>query len=135
MARAVYAGYRTIVLSSPPNLSTSNVKVVLTDHSGATPNVNTHQFLSDISAGTVATSGNLTNKTLGTVAAGVFDADDVTFTSVSGPSVESFTLFVDTGTASTSRLLAYWDDATGLPITPSGGNIIISWSASGIFTF
>jgi hypothetical protein len=135
MARALYAAYRTVALTAPPNLSTATVKAVLTDHAGATPNTATHDFLNNISAGTVATSPALTGKTFGAVAAGVFDADDVTFTGVSGPSAESFSLFVDTGNAATSRLLSYWDDATGLPITPSGGNIIITWSASGVYTF
>jgi hypothetical protein len=135
MARALYAAYRTVALTDPPDLSTATVKAVLTDHSGATPNTATHDFLDDISAGTVATSPALAGKTFGAVAAGVFDADDVTFASVSGASAESFSLFVDTGNAATSRLLSYWDDATGLPITPSGGNIIITWSTSGVFTF
>jgi hypothetical protein len=135
MARALYAPYRTLVLSAPPNLSSTNLKVVLTDHGADTPNVATDDFLNDISAGTVATSGNLANKTLGTVAAGVFDADNVTFTAVTGNSVESFTLYRDTGTAATSDLLSYWDDATGLPVTPNGGDITITFSASGIFTF
>ena len=55
------------------------------------------------------------------------DAADITFTSVSGPSIEAIILFADTGTESTSPLIAYIDTATGLPITPNGGDIIVTW--------
>lgn len=41
-----------------------------------------------------------------TVTAGVADAGDTTFTSVSGASVEAIVIFRDTGTASTSRMAA-----------------------------
>jgi hypothetical protein len=41
---------------------------------------------------------------------------------------------VDTGTAATSPLVAYIDTGvTGLPVTPNGGNITVTWNASGIF--
>jgi hypothetical protein len=34
---------------------------------------------------------------------------------------------------SAQRLIAYIDTATGLPVTPSGTNIVVTWHASGIF--
>jgi len=48
-------------------------------------------------------SGNLSTKT---VVAGVGDADDVTFTSVTGASVEAVGIFQNTGTPATSRMAA-----------------------------
>ena len=36
-------------------------------------------------------------------------------------------IYVDTGTEATSPLIAYIDTATGLPITPNGGDIIVTW--------
>jgi hypothetical protein len=48
-----------------------------------------------------ALSGNLATKT---VVNGVADADDVTFTAVSGASVEAVAIIQDTGTPSTSRM-------------------------------
>lgn len=137
MARALYVPFRNGILGSHAtrvDLDADTLKVVLTDHGGATPNTTTHDFLDDISAGTVATSGALATKTIGTVAAGVFDADNLTFSAVTGNSVESFTLLKDSGAAGTSNLISYWDDATGLPVTPNGGDITITWSASGILT-
>lgn len=50
--------------------------------------------------------GTKTNLASLTATAGVADAADVTFTSVTGASVEAILLFKDTGTASTSRVIA-----------------------------
>ena len=36
-------------------------------------------------------------------------------------------LYRDTGVEATSALIAYIDTATGLPITPNGGDIIVNW--------
>lgn len=58
---------------------------------------------------------------------GAADGADVTFTSVSGPSIEAIVIYVDTGTEATSPLVAFIDTATGLPITPNGGDIIVTW--------
>lgn len=51
----------------------------------------------------------------------------MTFTSVSGASIEAIIIYKDTGTESTSPLIAFIDTATGLPITPNGGDIIVTW--------
>jgi hypothetical protein len=58
----------------------------------------------------------------------------VTYTAVSGATVEALVLYIDTGVAGTSRLVAYIDTGvTGLPVTPNGGDITVTWNASGIF--
>jgi hypothetical protein len=92
-----------------------------------------HDFLDDVASGSrVATSGALTNTT---VTNGTFDADDVTFSSVTGDQSEALIFYLHTGTESTSRLVAYIDTGvTGLPVTPNGGNISLAFNASGIFT-
>ena len=56
----------------------------------------------------------------------VYDSDPVTFTALSGDEVESFDFFKDTGTDTTSVLIANMDSATGLPLTPSGGDVTIT---------
>lgn len=64
----------------------------------------------------------------------MFDAADVTFSAVSGNSVEALVIYKDTGTPSTSPLIAYIDTvSSGLPVTPNGGSISVTWNASGIF--
>lgn len=63
---------------------------------------------------------------------GKFDADDLTFTALSGDQSESIDLFKDTGTDTTSVMIANFDDYTGLPLTPSGGDVTIVFAATGI---
>jgi hypothetical protein len=46
---------------------------------------------------------------------------------VTGDQSEALVIYKDTGMASTSPLIAYIDTATGLPYTPSGGNIDVAW--------
>ena len=113
------------------DLAGDNIKVVLVDGADYTYS-SSHEFLSDITAGgRVATSGNLASKT---VTNGVFDAADVTFSAVTGDPSEILVIYKDTGTASTSPLIAYFDTGvTGLPVTPNGGDITVTWHASGIF--
>ena len=62
------------------------------------------------------------------------DSNDVTVSSVTGDQFESVVLFKETGTESTSDLMAYYDTATGLPFTPSGGDITVVVNASGWFS-
>ena len=139
MANALYVAFRNGVLGSHAtrvDLDADTVKAALIDHGTDTPAPTTDDFYNDISAGLVgALSSALANKTIGTVAAGVFDADNVTFSAVTGNSVESVNLLKDTGNAATSDLIAYFDTATGLPVTPNGGDITVTWAAGGIFTF
>lgn len=135
MANAVYPTYRNILgTTGQPNLTTADIRAILVD-TGTYTYSSAHDFLDDVAGGArIAVSGTLTTPTFASVATGVFDADDVTFTAVSGASVEAIILYVHTGVESTSRLLAYLDTGvTGLPFTPSGGNVTIQWAAGGIF--
>ena len=102
-----------------------NIKTVLVDTDVYTVNLATHQFHSDLS-GIVATSTNLASKT---IADGVADSSDVVFGSVVGPESEALVVYQDSGTPSTSRLIAYIDTVTGLPVTPNGGDITIQWDS------
>jgi len=126
MANALYDKGREGFLDGSINWSTDNIKAVLVDTGAYTVSLGSNQNLSDIAGGArIATSANLSSKT---VTGGVADAADVTFTAVSGATVEAVVLYKDTGTASTSRLIAYIDTGTGLPITPNGGDIATAWS-------
>ena len=130
MASALYDKGREGFLAGDIDWDANNIKCVLVDTGTYTVNLATHQFHSDLS-GIVATSGNLTAKT---VTAGTADAGDVTFSAVSGATVEAIVVYQDSGVSATSRLIAYIDSGTGLPVTPNGGDITVQWNASGIFT-
>jgi hypothetical protein len=132
MANALYDKAREGFLSGQINWSSDNIKAVLVDTALYSPSLSTHQYLSDIASGArVATSANLATKT---VTNGVADAADITFSAVTGASIEAIVLYKDTGTAGTSRLICYIDSGVGgIPITPNGGDIATAWNASGIF--
>ena len=137
MANALYQKWKEQLLqfTANNNLSAGTVKVALIDTTSGTGGYTysaTDQFFSAVPGGAVIG----TPQTLGskTFTNGVFDAGDVTFNAVTGNSVEALIIYIDTGTAGTSPLVAYIDSGvTNLPVTPNGGNISIVWNASGIF--
>lgn len=92
-----------------------------------------HQFYSSLS-GIVGTDQRIATPT---VVNGLFDGADVTFTAVTGASIEALVIYrKNSGANTTWRLVSYVDTgATGLPVTPNGGNISITWNASGIIQF
>jgi hypothetical protein len=139
MANGLFASYRTLVLGAGLNLSSLTIKAMFIDHADDTPVLATDDFMNDIVAGArvpaIASCPTLGSKTLGSVAAGTFDAADVTFTALTGDQSESLILFEDSGVEGTSDLIAFWDTASGLPLTPNGGDVTVAWNASGIFTF
>lgn len=125
MANTLYDLGRKRFLEANINWLTDTVKVVLVDTGSYTPNFTAHEYFADVSVGArVTPSVTLVGKD---TAGGAADASDVTFTSVSGPSIEAIIIYKDTGTEATSPLIAYIDTATGLPITPNGGDIIVTW--------
>jgi hypothetical protein len=130
MPNAIYPKYKEAVIQSSANSSlTGTVKAALVD-SGTYTYSAAHEFLSSLS-GVVGTAQTIGTKTYTN---GVFDGDNVTYTAVSGSSAEAIVLYIDTGVAGTSRLVAYLDTGfTGLPVTPNGGDIAVTWNASGIF--
>ena len=131
MANAIYPKWKEAIIQASTNSSlTGTVKAALVD-TGTYTYSSTHQFYSDLS-GVVGTPGSIGTHTY---TSGTFDGADVTFSAVTGNSVEAIVIYIDTGTTTTSRLVAYLDTGyTGLPVTPNGGDITITWNASGIFT-
>ena len=125
----MYDAGRAAFLGADIDWLVDNIKVLLVDAADYTVNLATHDFKDDVtSGGIVATSGNLAGKT---ATAGVADANDITFTAVTGDPSEALVVYKDTGTASTSALICYIDSATGLPVTPNGGDITVTWDNGG----
>lgn len=126
MANFLYNKAKEDFLSGNIDLENDDIKAVLVDSEEYTPDQGADEDLADVpSGGRIATTGNLTGKT---VTDGVFDADDETLLSVTGDQSEALVIYKDSGVEGTSRLIAYIDTATGLPITPNGGNIAIAWA-------
>ena len=132
MASVIYNKAKESFLSQNPSIDmdTDTIKAALVDTGTYTYSA-AHQYYSSVS-GVVGTPATLASKT---VTSGTFDAADVTYTAVTGASVEAIIIYKDTGSAATSPLIAYIDSASsGLPVTPNGGDITVAWNASGIFS-
>jgi hypothetical protein len=125
MANALYPKAKEAFLNGAINMSANTITLALIDTGVYSYNV-AHQYRSDVSNSAVISTATLSNKT---ITSGVFDADDATFTSVSGANCEALIIFADTGVQGTSRLIAYIDSATGLPILPNGGDITVAFSS------
>lgn len=131
MANALYPKWKQALLEFTANndLDGQTVKVALVT-SGYTYS-SSDQYYSSVSASVVGTPQTLGSKTF---TDGVFDAADVLYTAVTGSQVVSLVIYIDTGNAATSPLVAFIDTGvTNLPVTPNGGDIAIAWNASGIF--
>lgn len=121
MANTLYDYARQRFLEANINWMSDTIKCILVSTSAYTPQTAVHQYLSDIS-GSAIIAGPVTLASKATTG-GAADAADATFTSVSGATINAIVIYKDTGTAATSPLIAYIDTATGLPITPNGGDI------------
>lgn len=137
MANAVYPEYKEFLLGASANVSlnvddaTDGPFCALVDTGTYTYSA-AHDFYNDLS-GVVGTDQRISTPT---IANGTFDGDNLTYTAVSGATVEALVIYRHNAGANTTwKLVAYIDTSvTGLPVTPNGGNVTITWNASGIFT-
>lgn len=138
MANAVYPKWKEALIQNSADSDldgsgTTGVYAVLYDVGAGGAYNSAHEFYSSISAGVVGTEQEI--GATKSYTNGVFDGADVTFTSVTGATCEAVILFrKNAGANTTWRLIAYLDtNITNLPVTPNGGNITVTWNASGIF--
>lgn len=136
MSNAFYGTGRESFATGQVNWGTGTggdaIWVLLIDLADYTVSLTGHTFLSSIPSGArVASSGPFTGKSC---ALGVLDADDSTFTTATGDQSEALVVYKHTGSDATARLLIFIDTATGLPVTPNGGNIGVVWPGAGIAT-
>lgn len=124
MANGLRDAGREGFLGATVDWDADNIKLFLYDEGADAFNA-ADDNLDDIVAGArIATSGNFAGKTK---TAGVADANDVILTAVSGATVESIEIYKDSGVESTSTLIANIDTATGLVLTPNGGDVTVQW--------
>jgi hypothetical protein len=129
MANTLYDEGREKFLNADIDWAADDIKVYLVR--GYTANAATHEFVADITGGgggtIVATSANLSSKTS---TAGVADAADITFSTVpAGAACQHLIIAKDTGNTATSPLIGLIDTATGLPLTPNGGDVTVAWDS------
>ena len=131
MANVLYSAGKEAFLSAEINLSSAanNINIVLVDTDDYSFS-DSHTVLNDITGAARVSTATLASKT---VTSGVFDAADATFSNVTGDQAEALVIYHDVQVggvtdANNSTLIAYIDNATGLPITPGGGDITVAFS-------
>lgn len=139
MANAIYNSFKRDIANGSIDLDTDAIKLMLVT-STYVPNIDTHAKRSDITnevvgAGYTAGGATLANKTVVanlTSDKGVFDADDVVF-STATITARGAVLYKSRGGASTAdELISYLD--FGSDITSTAGNFNITFDVNGILT-
>jgi hypothetical protein len=128
MANALYDFGRAAFLNGQIGWNNNTIKCSLLSNA-YTPTVATEEHMSQVDAYTFT---GTTDQTIGTktIAAGVADGADITFTAVGASgsyNVKYLCIYESTGTNTNSHLIALIDTATGLPVTPNGGSITVTW--------
>lgn len=133
MANAIPATTRKALLDGDVDLLNDTVKATLVKT--AYTYSSAHDFIDDVTAGNRIATVTLASKT---TTAGAFDSADPTWTSVAaGSTIGGIWLWVDSGTESTSRLVAWYDTnaaSAAISVATNGGNVTVTVNASGWFT-
>lgn len=128
MANAVYPKAKESFISQNPSIDidTDTIKIALVKitGTGAVSYSSANQYWNAISSGLVGTAQTLGTKV---ITDGKFSSASATFTAVSSAgNTLGLVIYKDTGTASTSPLIAWLDTGTNIPATPNGGDITVS---------
>lgn len=126
MADALYDFGREGFLAADIDWDAHTINMAMVD-TGVYTFAASHQFWTEVAgdvSGLVFTPKTLSGKT---VANGIANAADDTFTGASGATVEALVLYSVAADEGTSRLIAYIDGATGLPVTLNGGDVTVTW--------
>jgi len=126
MANGLYVKGIEALMQGDIDLIDDTIKVTLVDAADYTVNLSTHDFIDDVPSGARVATATLGTKA---VTGGAFDAADVTFSAVTGDPSEALVIWRDSGVEATSQLIMYIDTATGLGVTPNGGDITVTWDS------
>lgn len=121
MANQFYDKGREAFAQGRVNWNTNDIRLILVNLANYTFS-HSHARLSDVpSAARVATQP-LTNKTS---VGGALDADNVLFTNLTGGTVGAIIIYKHDSADANTELLFFFDTISGLPYTPSGGDLEI----------
>lgn len=130
MASAIYPSFKTDIQNGGIDLDTDTIKVMLvtSSYTYSAAHDRANDITNEVASGGGYTTGGATlaSKTL---AAGVFDAADVTWPT-STITARGAVIYKSTGTAANDPLIAYID--FGSDKSSSSGTFTIAWNASGI---
>lgn len=130
MANAFYNPFLAGLQNKEVDMDTDTIKATLTDGADYTFSAAHTSYATDVAAGGKVAVATLTSPA---ISAGNFDSADFTWTAVTGDQSEIILLWDDTHAS--DLLVAYYDTGmTGMPVTPSGGDINVTVNASGWYT-
>jgi hypothetical protein len=134
MANALYPTFKVAVLNKECDLNSDSIKASLLDGADESYAATDDTYVAGANgiadAAKVAASDALTTPT---IALGVFDSDNFTWSAVTGDVSEIILLWDDTHAS--DRLIAWYDTGiTGMPVTPNGGDINVTVNGSGWFS-
>lgn len=109
----------------------NNFSCLLVNTSAYTVDLAAHSVVTSVAAGArVATSTMVTQA----LSSGIMDASNITYSAVTGAVSEALIIYLKAASSSVSYLVSYIDTASaGLPVTPNGGDITVTWATSGVF--
>jgi hypothetical protein len=146
--------FKSELLNGTVDWANDTIKVALgSDNTAYTFDQAAHEFVGDVfdggTTGTEFAGTGYSRQTLANAAVtqddtdneGVADADDVTFSSIDGDTIQFIVVYKQVGTddatpADDPILALYDDDSAGsladLPLTTNSGDVTVSWDAEGI---
>ena len=124
MANAMFTKALNSFLLGEIDWVSDSISAILIDTTKYTVDIANHQYLSSIAAGARVATAALAGKS---ASGGVADATDLVFTAVTGAACAAIAFVKMTGNEATSNLLLYFDTATGLPVTPNGGDLTLTF--------
>ena len=126
MASALYPTFKQALLNKEHDLNTDTIKACLVNLATDYTYSAAHDQLADVTKYAGTTDQTITSPT---IASGVFDGNNVTFTAVAiSGSKTVAALVVYNDTLAGDELICYIDGFT--PITPNGGDIVVTWGAN-----
>lgn len=124
MTNATYPKGAEKMLSAAINYTSDTIKAALLPSTYTYSTA--HEFVSDLGT-RIGTDQALANKS---IAGGVLDADDLNFGALApGNTVKALVVYKDTGNASTSPVLFYYDVVAGFPFATNGGVLTVPWDS------
>jgi hypothetical protein len=123
MANALYDGGREGFLDGSIDWDTDDIRVMgLTSAQAFSA---AHKFVSDLTAGNIVVraAAGVAGKT---VTAGVANHSTLTLSAVTGSAIARLVYYKFNASDAAARLICYIDTATGLPVTPNGGDITVT---------
>jgi len=132
MANALYPTFKEALLNKEHDLNTDVIMASLLDTADETYAATDNTYVAGTNGSADAAKIAVTSLTSPTIALGVFDTANFTWSAVTGAVSEAILLWNNTHTS--DAVIAWYDTGvTGLPVTPNGGDINVTVNGSGWF--